>query len=108
MNIPLTIAILALGLQFATAENVKTLTGQEYKEATITRAEPDGIVLMYSAGIVKIPFTELDPEWRKKVRLRTTGRRQVFGGSRCKAASTLLCVAGGKEQDSREDQRASR
>src|ERR1043166_8427732 len=50
----------------AVAEDIETLNHQIYKNATITRAEPDGIVITYSAGIVKIPFTELSEEWRAR------------------------------------------
>lgn len=34
----------------------------------ISRVEPDGIVITFSGGIVKIPFTELSPEIQKKYR----------------------------------------
>ena len=61
-----TILLLALSLTILRADDIKTTTGQEYKDATISRAEPDGLVIMYSAGIVKIPFTELSPEIQKK------------------------------------------
>ena len=48
------------------ADDIKTLTGTEYKSAKISRVEPDGIVIVHSAGIVKIPFTELSDDLKKK------------------------------------------
>jgi len=61
------IAIICLGwVQFAVADDFKTSTGQEYKNARVSRVEPDGIVIIFSGGIVKIPFTELPPEAQKK------------------------------------------
>jgi hypothetical protein len=41
------------------ADDFKTIDGQEYKDATVTRVEPDGIVLTTHAGISKVYFTEL-------------------------------------------------
>ncbi len=49
-------------LSFASAalsEDFKTVNGKEYKDATITRVEPDGIVLKTTSGITKVYFTEL-------------------------------------------------
>lgn len=41
------------------ADDFKTIDGQEYKDATVARVEPDGIVLTTSAGISKVYFAEL-------------------------------------------------
>jgi hypothetical protein len=41
------------------AEDFKTVNGKEYKDATITRVEPDGIVVKTNSGVTKIYFTEL-------------------------------------------------
>ena len=49
-------------LSFAAAafsEDFKTVNGKEYKDATITRVEPDGIVVKTTSGITKVYFTEL-------------------------------------------------
>src|SRR6266516_5351892 len=48
------------------ANDFKTIDGKEYENVTVSRVEPDGIVLTFSGGIVKIPFTELSPEVQKK------------------------------------------
>src|SRR5437762_1763797 len=50
----------------AVAEDFKTVEGKEYKNATVSRVEPDGIVITFSRGIVKLPFTELSREIQKK------------------------------------------
>ncbi len=65
--------MVALAMGMACAEDIKTSTGAEYKNATISRAEPDGIVVMYSAGIVKIPFVELSAALQKKYGYNPTG-----------------------------------
>jgi hypothetical protein len=62
-----TLAILAaLFASIALADDFKTINGREYKNATLSRVEPDGIVVKFSGGIVKIPFTELSEELRRK------------------------------------------
>src|SRR5215468_1209196 len=43
----------------AFAEDFKTVNGKEYKDATITRVEPDGIVVKTNSGVTKIYFSEL-------------------------------------------------
>jgi hypothetical protein len=63
----ITLVILAaLSVSLALAEDFKTTKGQEYKDANVSRVEPDGIVIKFSGGIVKIPFTELPPEIQRK------------------------------------------
>lgn len=43
----------------APAEDFKTINGKEYKDATVSRVEPDGIVLKTKSGVSKVHFTEL-------------------------------------------------
>ena len=44
------------------ADDFKLINGREYKDATVTRVEPDGIVLRTNAGIAKVYFVELPKE----------------------------------------------
>lgn len=46
-------------LQFVVADDFKTIQGKEYKDATVSRVEPDGIVLKTKSGIAKVYFVEL-------------------------------------------------
>src|SRR2546429_53320 len=48
------------------ADYFKTVDGKEYKKATVSRLEPDGIVIIFSGGIVKLPFVELSPDVQTK------------------------------------------
>jgi hypothetical protein len=41
------------------AEDVKTIDGRVYKDATVSRVEADGIVLRTKTGISKVYFVEL-------------------------------------------------
>lgn len=46
----------------AVADDFRLANGREYKDATVTRVEPDGIVLRTNAGIAKVYFVELAKE----------------------------------------------
>ena len=49
-------------LSFAAAalsEDFHTVSGKEYKDATVTRVEPDGIIVKTNSGVTKIYFAEL-------------------------------------------------
>ena len=48
------------------AEDFKTVSGKEYKDTTITRVEPDGLVLKHKSGISKVYFTELPKEVQER------------------------------------------
>jgi len=48
------------------AEDFKTVKGKEYKNATVSRVEPDGIVLKTKSGVTKIYFSELPKEVQER------------------------------------------
>jgi hypothetical protein len=56
----------ALSASLALAEDFKTTNGKEYKNATVTHVEPDGIVLKTKTGISKVYFTELPKEVQER------------------------------------------
>jgi hypothetical protein len=51
----------------AFADDFKTIEGKEYKNAKISRVEPDGIVLITKSGISKVYFTELPKEVQERI-----------------------------------------
>jgi hypothetical protein len=57
----LTVLVLSF-TSVAFAEDFETLNGKEYKDATISRVEPDGIVLTSKSGVSKVYFSELPKE----------------------------------------------
>jgi hypothetical protein len=57
---------MALSASVAVADDFKTINGKEYKNATVSRIEPDGVVIRFSGGIVKIAFTELPKEVQER------------------------------------------
>jgi thiol-disulfide isomerase/thioredoxin len=50
----------------ALAEDFKTIAGKEYKNVTVSRIEPDGIVLRTKSGISKLYFVELPKEVQER------------------------------------------
>jgi len=50
----------------AFAEDIKTVTGKEYKDATVTRVEPDGVVVKTKSGIAKVYFVELPKDVQER------------------------------------------
>ena len=50
----------------AFSDDFKTLTGKEYKDVTVSRVKPDGIVLTGKTGISKVYFTELPKEVQER------------------------------------------
>jgi hypothetical protein len=63
------LAVLAvLSASLALAEDFRTIRGKEYKDATVSRVEPDGIVLRTKSGIVKLYFSELREDAQERFR----------------------------------------
>ncbi len=48
------------------ADDFRTTKGKEYKNATVSRVEANGIVIKFKGGIVKILFTELPKDVQKR------------------------------------------
>jgi len=59
MQTKLLIFLILPVISVSLADDFKTLAGKEYKDVTVSRVEPDGIVLTSKAGISKVYFTEL-------------------------------------------------
>ena len=57
--------ILCFG-SLACADDFKTINGKEYKNVTVKRVEPDGLVLSSKSGISKVYFNELPKEVQER------------------------------------------
>jgi hypothetical protein len=61
------LAILALlSTSVALAEDFKTINGKEYKDVTVSRVEPDGLIVKTKSGISKVYFTELPKDVQQR------------------------------------------
>src|SRR5438046_9983075 len=50
----------------ALADDFKLVNGKEYKDVTVNRVEPDGVVLRTKSGISKVYFVELPKEVQER------------------------------------------
>src|SRR5439155_11400365 len=60
------VCLIACAATSARSEYFKTLEGKQFKNATITRVEPDGIVVITKYGVSKIYFAELPEEIQRR------------------------------------------
>src|SRR5205809_4310911 len=60
------VILAALYSSLALADDFKTTSGKEYKDAKVSRVEPDGIVLGTNSGISKVYFVELPKEVQER------------------------------------------
>src|SRR5438552_8821572 len=58
--------LIACFASIAVAEDFKAIDGKEYKNVTVSRVEPDGIVLRTRSGISKLYFVELPKEVQER------------------------------------------
>ena len=84
-------------ISLALADDFKTLAGREYKNVTVSRVEPDGIVLTGKAGISKVYFTELPKDVQER-----------FGYDSQKAGDYSAQQSAGFEQVRKQQEEASR
>ena len=66
MNTKVLTLLMLSFISAAFAEDFKTTDGKEYKDATVSRVEPDGIVVKTKSGISKLYFTELPKEVQER------------------------------------------
>ena len=81
----------------ALADDFKTNAGKEYKNVTVSRVEPDGIVVTGKSGISKIYFTELPKDVQER-----------FGYDSQKASDYSAQQSAGLEQVRKQEEEASR
>src|SRR6476660_4748620 len=83
------LAILTLSASLVLAEDFKTVNGKEYKNATVSRVEPDGIVLKTKSGITKVYFTELPKEVQERFHYNPANAAQFRAAVQATAAQTI-------------------
>jgi hypothetical protein len=90
--------LMSLGfVSVAFSDDFKTVAGKEYKDVTVSRVEPDGIVLTGKAGISKVYFTELPGDVQER-----------FGYDPKKAGDYSAQQRAGLEQVQKQQEEASR
>jgi len=59
-------ATASLATQQTDRVDITVRSGEIYKNCKVTRTEPDGITVMYSKGIAKLPFSNLSDDYQNK------------------------------------------
>jgi hypothetical protein len=97
MQIKLLIFLILSFISVAFADDFKTVTGREYKDVTVSRVEPDGIVLTNKAGLSKVYFAELPNDVQER-----------FGYDPQKAADYSAQQSAGFDQVRKQQEETSR
>ena len=66
MSTPVFVILIVCFTSIALAEDFKTINGKEYKNVTVSRVEPDGIVIKTETGISKVYFAELPKDVQER------------------------------------------
>jgi hypothetical protein len=66
MKFPTFVILIVCFASIALADDFKTINGKEYKDATVSRVEGDGIVLKTKSGISKVYFAELPKDVQER------------------------------------------
>jgi hypothetical protein len=66
MSTPTFVILLLCFASIALADDFKTISGKEYKDATVSRVEADGIVIKTKTGLSKIYFAELPKDVQER------------------------------------------
>jgi hypothetical protein len=87
----------------AFSEDFKTVNGKEYKDVTITRVDPDGIVVKTKSGVSKVYFAELP----KDVQERFHYDQQKASASSAEQAANYTAYQKQQEEAQRERENAA-
>jgi len=93
-------AVLAL-TGIARCEDFKTNSGSEFKDVTVSRVEPDGLVLMTDAGVTKVKFSELSDETRKRYGYDAAKEAAYLAASRAASRAVTMTRSANAAQESR-------
>ena len=97
MQIKLLSFLILSFISAAFADDFKTVAGKEYKDVTVSRVEPDGILLTGKSGISKVYFAELPKDVQER-----------FGYDLQKAADYSAQQSAGFDQVRKQQEETSR
>jgi hypothetical protein len=79
--------------------------GEEYKDATVSRVEPDGIVLRTKSGISKVYFVELPKEVQERFHYDAASAAQFTTVQQAVIEESNAAVAAQQQEQAQERQR---
>jgi hypothetical protein len=99
--------LVAQSALIALADDFKTIDEKEYKNVTVSRVEPDGLVLKSKSGISKVYFTELPKEVQERFHYNPSEAAE-FGNAAQAAAdesNAVAAAAAAQQQQKQEEAR---
>jgi len=93
MGTPTCVILIVCFASIALGDDLKTISGKEYKQVKVSRVEPDGIVIIHKTGVTKLLFSELPTEIQ-----------QQFGHGPPKIEAKSTAAKTGEEKEERVEQ----
>ncbi len=82
----------SLSASLAVADDFKTVSGKEYKNAIVSRVEADGVVIRTKRGISKIYFIELPKDVQERFHYHPAQDEHVTADARGNGGTTKCSV----------------
>jgi len=89
----LLLILLTTSASLALADDFKTVNGKEYKNATVSHVESDGIVLRTKTGILKVYFVELPKDVQERFGYDPAKAARLKAAAQAAAAETATVQA---------------
>ncbi len=105
MSAPAFLILIVCFTSVALADDFKTIDGKEYKNATISRVEADGILLITKSGITKVYFTELPKEVQERFHYDAAQAAQFTTAQQAVIEESNAAVAAQQQQEAEERER---
>jgi hypothetical protein len=100
MRITLLLSLMILA-SYVHADDFKLNDGTEYKSATVSRVEPDGIIVIILTGVIKLYFTDLPNAVRQKYHYDPYAARRFAGERPESAESQRVQIAAAEEHEAK-------
>lgn len=97
--------LVVFSASLAVGEDFKTINGKEYKNATVKRVEPDGILLETKTAMSKVYFIELPKEVQERFHYDTARGSEFTTLQQAAIAESNEAVATQQEAEAQERQR---
>src|SRR5437762_4036676 len=108
MRTPCFLIVMLCFASITLAEDFKTIKGKEYKNARVSRVEPDGIVLVHKFGVTKVYFSELPKEVQKRFGYDTDKIEAEQAAARAAEEKRIEEQRAAEEKRSEEERTAER
>jgi hypothetical protein len=99
------VIVAALYSSLALADDFKTTGGKEYKNATVSRVEPDAIVLKTKSGISKVYFVELPKDVQERFHYDAAKAAEFTTAEQAAVAQSNAATAAQQQQQAQERRR---